>query len=317
MDLTRLRHIVAVARNRSFSRAAEEEGITQPALSRSIAAFERRHGITLFDRGRGGVHPTPAGLHVIDRANKLLAAAGDLERSLKRYPGGEAGRVAFGLGPLLASLFLPRLSTAMLRAYPGLQIFTLTRPPTQLVTELLNDQIEMIIGNNWNLGRVPGTELERLGGLKIATMVRAGHPLTQAGTVTLADLEDYPVASAVELQAGTIAAAGAFVCDNFHVLRETVLASDCVWMSSPVFLAEDLRGGRMAELSVSGLAQADSDICLVFKRGRTLSPATLAAAAEIRAMLLEAGQSDNTPPKQRKAVGKRLTASSNIDAQST
>jgi DNA-binding transcriptional LysR family regulator len=288
MDLTRLRHIVAIARNRSFSRAAEEEGITQPALSRSIAAFEQRHGVILFDRGRGGVHPTAAGRHVIDRAEKLLAAANDLERSLKHYPGGEAGRVAFGLGPLLASLFLPRLGASLLRAYPGLQILTLTRTPSQLVAELLADRIEMIVGNNWNLGRVPGTELERLGKTRIAVMVRADHPLAQAGRISAAALEDYPLASAVELPPGSLgSSAGSFVCDNFHVLRETVLHTDCIWMSSPAFLADDLREGRMAQLDVRDLSPTDSDICLVFKRGRSRSPAAVAVAEELRAMLAE------------------------------
>jgi DNA-binding transcriptional LysR family regulator len=289
MDLTRLRHIAAVARNRSFSRAAEEEGITQPALSRSVAAFEQRHGVVLFDRGRGGVHPTAAGLLVIDQAKKLLAAAQDLERSLRRYPGGEAGRIAFGLGPLLASLFLPRLGASLLGTFPGIQVTTLIRPPTQLVTELLNDGIEMILGNNWNLGRVPGTELERLGRLKVAVMARGGHPLAQAGPVTAADLESYPAASAIELPTGGMSGtAGAFVCDNFHVLRETVLRTDCLWISSPAFLADDLREGRMVQLDVSDLAPTDSDICLVFKRGRTRSPAALAVADGVRTMLGEA-----------------------------
>jgi DNA-binding transcriptional LysR family regulator len=286
MELTRLRHIVAVARNQSFSRAAEEEGITQPALSRSIAAFELRHGVILFDRGRGGAHPTAAGLLVIDHAKKLLAAAGDLERSLKRYPGGEAGRIAFGIGPLLTGLFLPRLTRSLLQAYPGLQIFTLTRTPDQLVAELLGDRIEMILGNNWNLGRMPGTELERLGRLRIAVMVRTDHPLARAGQATLADLENYPLASAVELPpSSAIGNAGSIVCDNFHVLRETVLQTDCVWMSSPAFLRDDLRAGRITQLDVSDLPAASSDICLVFKRGRTRSPAAVAAAEEVRAML--------------------------------
>jgi DNA-binding transcriptional LysR family regulator len=287
MDLTRLRHIVAVARNRSFSRAAEEEGITQPALSRSVAAFEKRHGVTLFDRGGGGVHPTAAGLHVIGQAQKLLAAAGDLERSLRLYPGGETGRIAFGLGPLLSSLFLPRLAGSLLRTYPGLQIVTLTRAPDQLVGELLSDRIEMILGNNWNLGRVPGTELERLGQLKIAAMVRAGHPLASAGPVALSELEDYPVASAVELPAGSVGIAGSFVCDNFHVLRETVLRTDCVWMSSPAFAAEDLGEGRMTQLEVADLSAGGSDICLVLKRGRTRSPVAVAVADHVRAMIAE------------------------------
>jgi DNA-binding transcriptional LysR family regulator len=286
MELTRLRHIVAVARNQSFSRAAEEEGITQPALSRSIAAFEQRHGVVLFDRGRGGAHPTPAGLLVIEQARKLLSAANDLERSLKRYPGGEAGRIAFGLGPLLASLFLPRLGSSLLRAYPGLQVTTLIRPPTQLITELLGDRIEMILGNNWSLGRVPGTELKRLGTMKVGIMVRGGHPLANRGPVTAADLEDYPAASALELPAGGMSGhAGSFVCDNFHVLRETVLQTDCAWISSPAFLADELSDGRMIQLDIADLAPTESDICLVFKRGRTRSPAAIAVTEEVTAML--------------------------------
>lgn len=288
MDFTRLRHIVAVARNQSFSRAAEEEGITQPALSRSIAAFEQRHGVVLFDRGRSGAYPTAAGLAVIERAKALLAAAGDLERSLRHHPGGEVARVAFGLGPLLTALMLPRLASSLLGAYPGIQIKTLVGTSNLLVSELLGDRIEMILGNNWNLGRVPGTEIETLGKLKVTIMARGDHPLARAGRIDAAAIEAYPIASAVELPSGGISGqAGGFVCNNFHVLRETVLRSDCVWISSPSFVAEDLRDGRMVILDVADIAPTNSDICLVLKRGRTRSPAAVAVAAEVRTMLAE------------------------------
>jgi DNA-binding transcriptional LysR family regulator len=117
-------------------------------------------------------------------------------------------------------------------------------------------------------------------------MVHADHPLARAGQATLADLENYPLASAVELPpSSAIGNAGSIVCDNFHVLRETVLQTDCVWMSSPAFLRDDLRAGRITQLDVSDLPAASSDICLVFKRGRTRSPAAVAAAEEVRAML--------------------------------
>jgi DNA-binding transcriptional LysR family regulator len=287
MDLNRLRHIVAVARNQSFSRAAEELGITQPALSRSIAAFERRHDVVLFDRGRGGVHPTAAGNLVIDQARKLLAAAGDLERSLSRYPAGEVARIAFGLGPLLAALMLPRLAASLLRAFPGIEIVAPVRTPDQLIADLLADRIEMILGNNWNLGRVPGTDLERLGKLKLAVIARAGHPLAAAGRVSAAQLEAYPSAGAVEFPAGGPSGAGGLVCDNFHVLRETVVQSDCLWISSPAFVAAQLGDGTMVELDVAGLSLAESDVCVVAKRGRTRSPAMMAVMAEVRDLLRE------------------------------
>ncbi|TDW64558.1 LysR family transcriptional regulator [Novosphingobium sp. PhB55] len=288
MDLPRLRHIVAVARNQSFSRAAEEVGITQPALSRSIAAFEKRHGVMLFDRGRGGVHPTAAGLHVIEHAQKLLHAAGDLERSLRRYPEGKPGQVAIGLGPLMAGLFLPHVAGSLLHAWPGIRIRTLVRAPDQLVTELVNDRIEMILGSNWNLGRIPSTGIERLGRIGVAFMVRGGHPLSRQGLVTNADLEDYPAASAVELPDGQGDPAGSFICDNFHVLRETVLRSDCVWISSPAFLADDLREGRMVQLEVSGFPPSHSEVCLITKRSRTRSPTVTAVAEKIRTLLPQA-----------------------------
>lgn len=291
MDLTRLRHIVAVARNGSFSRAAEEEGITQPALSRSVAAFEQRYGVRLFDRGRGGVYPTSAGLLVIEQAQKLLSAATDLERNLDDFPSGQVGRVAFGLGPLLASLFLPTLGAALLRDHPGLHVSTVIRPPTQLVAELLADQIEAIIGNNWNLGRVPGTEIERLGRIEVGIIVRGDHPLARLGHVTAAMLEDYPAASAIELpNAGMRGRAGSFICDNFHILRELVLQSDCVCISSLKFHTEDLREGRIVPLSITDMPPMQTEICLVFKRARSQSPVVLALAAHVKEMIEAMGE---------------------------
>lgn len=288
MEFTRLRHILAVARNQSFSRAAEEQGITQPALSRSIAAFEQRHGVVLFDRGRGGVHVTPAGTMVIEQARKLLSAASDLERGLRLYGKGEAGRLAFGLGPLVASLFLPELSRALLASRPGLQIVTMTRPPEQLMPELLNDRIEMILGNDWRISKVPGTVLEPLGRLKLGIIVRAGHPLSEASSITLADLDDYPSAIAVEPPVGAMRPnSGLFVCDNFHILRGTVCATDCTWITSPAFVADDLRAGRLVHLTASDLPATYSEICVVYRRGRTRSPVALAVTEQIREMLAE------------------------------
>ncbi|MBW8755560.1 MAG: LysR family transcriptional regulator [Sphingomonadales bacterium] len=286
MEMARLRHILAVARTRSFSRAAEEEGITQPALSRSIAAFEHRHGAQLFDRGRGGVHVTPAGTLVIEQARKLLAAADDLERGLKLYGRGEAGRLAFGLGPLLASLFLPGLAQSLLGSRPGLQIVTSIRPPEQLIPELIGDGIEMILGNDWRISKVPGTVLEPLGKLKLAVIARAGHPLAAAAKIAVGDLDDYPTASAIEPPTGMPRGkAGTFVCDNFFILRETVRNTDCTWITSPAFLADDLHAGTLVELRLADFDTGHSDICVVYRQGRTRSPVAIEVTEAVRGLL--------------------------------
>lgn len=90
----------------------------------------------------------------------------------------------------------------------------------------------------------------------------------------MAELASFPVAGAVEraLPAGAIRA-GAFICDNFHVLRETVLETDCVWLTSPVFVADDLREGRLSLLDVPDLEPDQADIWLATLHDKTRSPA--------------------------------------------
>jgi LysR family pca operon transcriptional activator len=285
MDLTRLRHIVAVADTGSFSRAAEEVRITQPALSRSIATFEQQYGVRLFDRGRGGVSSTPAGSLVIDQARSMLSAATDLERSMRLFGKGEAGRVAFGLGPLLANL-LPMIARPLLRSRPNLHVTTMIRPVDQMLGDLVDGRLEMIFGNSWHLGQIPGLVREGLGTLPLAIFARAGHALAGAPRITTAQLEAYPTAHPIDLPSGGLTdRGGSFICDNFDVLREIVLASDCVWRTSPAFLTRELEDGVFVELDVPELSPAKTEISVVVRHGRSRSPAAQAVIDEVRAVL--------------------------------
>lgn len=286
MDLARLRNIVAVARNRSFSRAAEDLHITQPALSRSIAAFEAQYGVRLFDRGRGGVAVTPPGRLVVEQAQAMLSAAGDLERDLRSYSRGEAGRIALGLGPLMASVLLPKLGQSLLRSRPGLQIHASIGLSAPLLGELLDDTIEMIVGNAVYFGELPGVDSEYLTRVRMGAMVRSGHPLAARDGLTRTDLEDYPIATATDQTTGWVASAnGNFVCDNFHILREVVQETDCVWFSSPAFVERELAEGRLVQLEVAGLSPNLHEICVLSRRGRSRSPAASVVVEELRRLV--------------------------------
>ncbi len=288
MDYAKLRHIVAVAQTGSFSRASDELNLTQPALSRSVAAFEAQHGVRLFDRGRSGVALTAGGKMVVEQARAILSATGDLERSLSLYSKGEAGRIELGLGPLLASLLLPRLSRSLMHSRPDLQLFTLTKPADQLLAELMHDNIEMIFGNSWHVGQMPNLINEPIGTLKLAMVVRAGHALAGRPDLALSDLTGFPVATAVELPAGGLPGrGGAFICDNFHILREAVLETDCVWLSSPAFVSNELREGRMVQLEVADFWPTETTICMVSRQGRTRSPIASVITQEVREILAQ------------------------------
>ena len=284
-NLTRLRHIVAIARTGSFSIAAQEEGITQPALSRSIQAFEAQHGVRLFDRGRGGVAITPAGNLVVEQARGILEASRDLDRSLRLFGKGEAGRVTIGFGPLVGSLLLPSLGKALLKSRPNLQIFTMIRSPNQLLDKLLDDSIELLVCNSWQLSDAPGVVQETVARLQLSVVVRSGHPLTGSGEMSMADLAPWPVASAVELPRPGIGTSGGIVSDNFHILRDVTASTDCVWITYSGFIAQDIRDGGLAVLDVADMNYANTEISIASRRGRTHSPATQAVDREIRTLL--------------------------------
>lgn len=289
-NLIRLRHIVAVARTASFTLAASEEGISQSALSRSIQSFERQHGVRLFDRGRGGVALTPAGMLVVEQARSLLGAASELDRSLRLYGKGEAGRVVIGAGPLIASLLLPVLASTLLQGGSHLQIVSTIRLPDQMLEDLLSDSIEMIIGNNWQLADVPGIDQEHLGTVPLAHVVRRQHPLLHREKVFAADLANYPLAGAVETQMRGIApTSGGFICENFSILKEVVERTDCVWFTSPAILKEELAAGRLCLLNVIDHELNSTDICVIRRRGRTRSPAAMALVKVAKAMLNDVG----------------------------
>src|SRR4051794_21255085 len=99
MDLRSLKHAVVLGRLLSYTKAAEELAMSQPALSRSIQVLEQRAKVQLFDRDRGGVHLTTAGREFVDRAAAILREVDDLNSALARAAGGAEGNIAYGMAP--------------------------------------------------------------------------------------------------------------------------------------------------------------------------------------------------------------------------
>ncbi|BAK48496.1 hypothetical protein CXIVA_25280 [Clostridium sp. SY8519] len=84
MDLNKLVAFISVAKNRNFTRAAEELFISQPALSKKISDFEKEMGTQLLIRDNRNVTLTSAGETLYLKAPFLLDALADLEQEIKR-----------------------------------------------------------------------------------------------------------------------------------------------------------------------------------------------------------------------------------------
>ena len=142
IDITikHLRYFEALARHRHFGRAAEDCGISQPALSVQMKALEDMLATPLIERGAKHLRLTSFGETFLDRVRDILQAVdalGDLARASHQPL---VGRFRFGIIPTAAPYFLPRFIKCLTQNYPGLDL-----RPREAVTQKL---IEGLLGGS-------------------------------------------------------------------------------------------------------------------------------------------------------------------------
>lgn len=286
VSLSKLRQLITVARCGSFSRAAEELHISQPALSRSVAAIERAYGFAIFNRIGHGVEPTAAGAQVLAQAGPLLQSMRVFDRNMGLLASGQAGTLKIGIPPLLASQLLASLARGFFTPAAGVDLRISIRSGPALLDELRNDAIEFFLFAETQVEPGPEIEHQVIGAMRPACVVRAGHPLAGRAGLGVGDLSAYPWASSVEPPAmGKLLNPARFLCDNYHVLREAVRMTDLVCICSRDFVAEDLAEGRLCELDIPGFLPQHTPVAMAWLKGRLFSPLAKAAITRITALL--------------------------------
>ena len=117
-----LRYLVAIADAGTFGAAADEEFVTQPAISAQIKELERKLGVTLFERSSRGVIMTTQGSEVVERARVILRDMKDLVGST-HYEGDHLrGRIGLGVIPTLAPYVLPNVVRFIMSTHPKAEL---------------------------------------------------------------------------------------------------------------------------------------------------------------------------------------------------
>lgn len=181
LELRSLRYLVALSQRTSYARAADDLGITQSALSRSIQSLERHFAVRLFDRGRSGVTATSAGRRIVEHAKALLASAEDLERRCREEAAGESGQLDFGMAPVPARALLAASLSDRLREAPHVRNNVVVRGFNTLLPMLIAGEIELIVAPAISVPDSPPLRVERLGRFPVSLLVRPGHPLIENG----------------------------------------------------------------------------------------------------------------------------------------
>lgn len=118
IELDQLQAFLAVADTGSFSAAAEQIHLTQPAVSKRINSLESRLGQTLFNRLRRGVTLTEAGKLLVPKAEALLSQAQDIERHMQDINHTVTGTLAIGISHHIGLHRLPKILKRFSQRYP-------------------------------------------------------------------------------------------------------------------------------------------------------------------------------------------------------
>ncbi len=147
MDLRHLVTFCAVVDRGSFSAAAEELGISQPAVSAQIRSLEERLGQRLLDRNGRRVSLTEAG-HVLEAsARRMIALQGELEREMGEVGEQIAGRLQLGSSTGPGELLLPRLLGKFRRAHPEVTVSLVVHDTQTICDRVFDGELELgIVG---------------------------------------------------------------------------------------------------------------------------------------------------------------------------
>jgi DNA-binding transcriptional LysR family regulator len=293
MDLKRLGHLLALAEELHFARAAERVHLSQPAFSRSIQSLERDVGMRLFDRDIGDVKPTPAGLFVIERAKRLLFDSRSLQRDLELYRDCRLGNTVFGAGPIPSATIMQSALVALRRQYPAVGLRLEIGNWRLLLEQLLAEDIEFFVAEGRDLPDDPRIATAPLGRQPGHLFARAGHALAgrscrfaQAWEFGLAaNRLPEPLLAVMAQLLGLprgVTPVLALQCDDTALLRSLAQCTDTVIATSDASLRDDIRSGTMVQLSVEDLPESHVEMVIVTLANRSSSPMAKRAMACIR-----------------------------------
>lgn len=243
LDVRRLHVLAEVARQGSFSAAADALYLSQSAVSQQVATLEREVGMPLLERTRNGPKLTDAGRVLIDHADAAIARLEEAEHELAAIAGLEGGELRVASFPSASATLLTEALSAFSRRHPGVRLTVTEAEPEDSLPRLRAADIDLVVVFDYPLLCPTGVveeddrDLDRAL-LLIESMHLAlprDHPLAEQRTVRLAQLGKEPwlcgvrPSSCGELVVAACREAGfepriAFESDEYQVLQGYVAA---------------------------------------------------------------------------------------------
>lgn len=188
MEVHQLRYFSAVVRARSFTRAAEQLGITQPSLSQQIRSLERQVGHPLFERLGRSIRLTTYGEALRQPALDILQQVAEAQSSLASLQQGVRGKLRVGVIPtIMPYLIAPRIGDFLSR-YPEVDLHFSEDTTPKLVEQLQAGDLDLAVSGL--PVRNPDIVCSELSREPLFLAVAENHPLAGENAIDLQELRN-------------------------------------------------------------------------------------------------------------------------------
>lgn len=265
MDDFRLKVFITAARTLSFTRAAEQLCISQPAVSKHVAELEARYGLQLFTRRGSRLELTDAGRTLLDAAERLADDYRRLEYEMSLCTGQTEGELRLGASTTIAQYLLPPLLARFTTRFPQVRVSLLSGNSGQVEQALGDHAIDL--GLVESVSRRQGLHYTPFRADELVLVARPGGPYARTESVTPEALCRIPLvlresgSGTLEVISAALAERGIRLSQLNVVLRlgstegikRFVRHSDAMAIVSAFSVVDELRSGTLRIVDLDGL----------------------------------------------------------------
>lgn len=298
LSLRQLRAFAAVARTASFTRAAAELHLSQPALTVQIRELESALGLKLLDRNTRRVQLTSVGAELLPVFERVLGDLRAVAENARELAAGDRGTVQVAALPSVCARLLPAAIARLRVSHPGITVRLRDTVAQRIVALLRSEDVDIGIGS-FPAGE-RDIETEPLMSDRLVAVMPRGHPFAARRSLRLADLARHPLivtdiqSSVRALVDRAMAAAGLDPSPAFEVTYMSTAVGlvqaglGIAILPATALELEMVRGIATSPIRDEGVARP---IVVARKTGRSLPPAARTFLQALRAVAMEVGGS--------------------------
>jgi DNA-binding transcriptional LysR family regulator len=281
--LRQLKVFESVARHLSYSRAAEELHLTQPAVSLQVKSLEDHAGLPLFEQLGKKIYLTPAGTELLQFSREIIQRFGEAEEALAQFKGIAGGRLNVAVISA-GDYFFPRLLVEFARRHVGVSLNFTVHNREELLGQLANNLTDLAI-----MVRPPrdmDTINESFAPHPYVIVAPPSHPLVAKRRIPMADLQHEPFVvrekgsdtwnSMEDGFAGHLAHLNiAMEIKSTETIKQAVIAGMGISFLSAHTIGLEIQAGNLAVLDVQGFPLI-LNWHVIHRRNKRLPPVALA-----------------------------------------